>query len=164
MSQEEATEALLARLSYSATLRISKAIPFTPSNKLTVFQTAWLSLPFCFLVGKLNVKFSRKIFTFRKSFQSNVRKNEDNLRGEKNLSFWIEEQQWHRFILFVLKILFSRRKTYRNIISGILGIRLSVFSHLKFSSFWLICHCEQKALHFLKFRLDKSVYWGEIKS
>lgn len=50
MSEEEATEALLARLSYSATIRISKAIPFTPSNKLTVFQTAWLSLPFGFLV------------------------------------------------------------------------------------------------------------------
>lgn len=50
MSEEEATEALLARLSYSATVRITKAIPFTPSNKLTVFQTAWLSLPFGFLV------------------------------------------------------------------------------------------------------------------
>ncbi|XKL63126.1 hypothetical protein PGB90_005490 [Kerria lacca] len=46
MSEEEATEALLARLSYSATVRISKAIPFTPANKLTVFQTAWLSFPF----------------------------------------------------------------------------------------------------------------------
>ncbi|XP_065224784.1 solute carrier family 35 member F5 [Planococcus citri] len=49
MSEEDATEALLARLSYSATIRISKAIPFTPNNKLTVFQTAWLSLPFGFL-------------------------------------------------------------------------------------------------------------------
>ncbi|KAK7604641.1 hypothetical protein V9T40_005827 [Parthenolecanium corni] len=69
MSQEEATEALLARLSYTATLRISKAIPFTPSNKLTVFQTAWLSLPFCFLwfisnytmhVASLKSKFSNQ--------------------------------------------------------------------------------------------------------
>lgn len=51
MSEEDATEALLARLSYSATIRISKAIPFTPNNKLTVFQTAWLSLPFGFLVN-----------------------------------------------------------------------------------------------------------------
>lgn len=68
MSQEEATEALLARLSYTATLRISKAIPFTPSNKLTVFQTAWLSLPFCFLVGILNSKFIYKIMTFEEFF------------------------------------------------------------------------------------------------
>ncbi len=74
MSEEEATEALLARLSYSATVRISKAIPFNPSSKLTVFQTAWLSLPFGFLVNIRALLFTIRINSLVLAYQENLKK------------------------------------------------------------------------------------------
>lgn len=91
MSEEDATEALLSRLSYSATVRISKAIPFTPNNKLTVFQTAWLSLPFGFLVFTYFYLFIRTLlyqvsqfFSTLKWFISNYTMHMASLKSKFN--------------------------------------------------------------------------------
>jgi solute carrier family 35, member F5 len=51
MSEEEATAALMARLSYSASVRADQ-MARRAANKLPVSKVAWLALTFCILVCK----------------------------------------------------------------------------------------------------------------
>lgn len=49
MSEEEATDALLARLSYTASLRLNRTSSYGGGSRLTVFQIASISFVFCLL-------------------------------------------------------------------------------------------------------------------
>jgi hypothetical protein len=52
MSEEEATAALMARLSYTASVRADQ-IARRAANKLPVSKVAWLAFSFCILVNNL---------------------------------------------------------------------------------------------------------------
>ena len=59
MSEEEATAALMARLSYTASVRADQ-IARRAANKLPVSKVAWLAFSFCILVNNL-VKFKNHL-------------------------------------------------------------------------------------------------------
>lgn len=57
MSEEEATAALMARLSYTASVRADQ-IARRAANKLPVSKVAWLAFSFCILVNKTALSFN----------------------------------------------------------------------------------------------------------
>lgn len=64
MSDVDATEALLARLSYTASVRAGEAAR-RAATKFPIFKVAQIALTFCILVSILNYPISRVSFQLK---------------------------------------------------------------------------------------------------